>query len=345
MLEDVVCRFDARRVLDGVSLDIAPGEFLVVLGASGCGKTTLLRAIAGFHRPAEGVVRLGQRMVSAPSRFVPPEDRGIGIVFQSYALWPHMTVAGNVGFGLGHIGPIERRQRVARALAQVGLAAMAGRRPAELSGGQRQRVALARCLAKAPGIVLMDEPLANLDPALRGAMQREFAAMRRELASTFVYVTHDQAEALALADRIALMEAGRILQCAAPQAIWERPESAGVARFLGCLLIEAVVLSAPAGGCCRTAVGSSEIIARCRPTQDPGPARLAVRPHDLALADDAPLSATVLDGRYQGSHWLVRVAPHLENVMELEIAHRGEPPAAGARVGLSVLDGWVVPDR
>ncbi len=316
----------------------------MVLGVSGCGKTTLLRAIAGFHRPQRGVVRIGPRIVSDAHRFIPPERRDLGIVFQSYALWPHMTVAGNVGFGLTRIGAAERRRRVLTALEQVGLAGLAERRPAELSGGQRQRVALARCLAKAPGIVLMDEPLANLDPALRGSVQLEFASMHRRLASTFVYVTHDQAEALALADRIALMKDGRILQCDAPRAMWDRPRNADVARFLGSgMLIDATVVSHEIDGRCRVALDRAEFQARCSAGQRPGPARLCLRAHDLALEAGAPLVAVVLDNRYQGNHWLVRAALGRAGGTELEIAHRGEPPALGAQTGICLLDGWILP--
>jgi iron(III) transport system ATP-binding protein len=347
-LADVVADFDERRALDRVSLDIGAGEFLVVLGPSGCGKTTLLRVIAGFHRPRSGEVRIGGQAVSGDSRFVPVEDRGLGIVFQSYALWPHMSVAGNVGFALARQGVTraERRRRVTQALQQVGLEDYATRRPMELSGGQRQRVALARCLAKAPSIVLLDEPLASLDPTLRGAMQAEFVAMHQRLGSTFVYVTHDQSEALSLADRIALMRQGRILQCDPPRVIYDCPASPAVARFVGGgALVPAVMLVPASDGRTRVRVAEVEWLVRVGSRSAPGSVMLCLRPHDLALAqaaDPGTARAVVVDARYQGSHWLVRV--RMDDGTELEAAQAGEAPARGERVGLQILDGWVVPD-
>lgn len=347
-LANVVAEFGARRALDRVSLDIGAGEFLVVLGASGCGKTTLLRVIAGLHRPSNGEVWIGGQMVSGNGRFVPVEDRGVGIVFQSYALWPHMSVAGNVGFALARRGVsrAERQRRVIQALQQVGLEDYAARRPMELSGGQRQRVALARCLARAPRIVLLDEPLASLDPGLRGAMQGELVTMHQRLGSTFVYVTHDQSEALGLADRIALMQQGRILQCDPPRVIYDCPASPAVARFVGGgTLIPAIMLAPATDGRARVRAADAEWLVRAGPGSASGPATLCVRPHDLALgqaADPGSVRAVVLEGRYQGSHWLVRV--RLEGGTELEAAHGGEPPARGKWVGLRILDGWVVPD-
>ena len=344
-LQDVVCRHGTQRALDGLSLGIREGEFLVVLGASGCGKTTLLRAIAGFHPPDDGQILFNGRIVSGNGRFIPPEQRDLGIVFQSYALWPHMTVAGNVGFGLAVSSSAERRRRVSAALELVGLDSLATRHPAELSGGQRQRVALARCLAKAPAVVLMDEPLANLDPDLRDAVQREFVSMHQRLGSTFVYVTHDQAEALALADRIALMRGGRILECDEPQTIWSQPRSAEAARFLGGgTLIDVVAAEAAADGRCTVVLGGTELLARCAPAQAAGPAVLCVRPHDLALQADGPLFGVVKDARYRGSHWLVRVTLDAGAGTELEIVHCGVPPPEGGRTGIRVQDGWVLPD-
>jgi iron(III) transport system ATP-binding protein len=345
-LADVVAEFGERRALDRVSLDIGAGEFLVVLGASGCGKTTLLRVIAGFHRPRSGEVRIGGQVVSGQGRFVAVEDRGLGIVFQSYALWPHMPVAGNVGFALARRGVsrAERQRRVMQALQQVGLEDYATRRPMELSGGQRQRVALARCLAKAPGIVLLDEPLSSLDPTLRGAMQDEFVTMHQRLGSTFVYVTHDQSEALNLADRIALMQQGRILQCDPPRVIFDCPASPAVARFLGGgALVSAVMLAPATDGKTTVRVADADWLVRAGRNQAPGPVMLCLRAHDLAVvpAASASAGAVVLDARYQGSHWLIRA--RLDNGTEVEAAHRGEPPAQGERVGLRILDGWVVP--
>src|SRR5436190_2075339 len=221
--------------VDGVSLAVADGEFLAVLGPSGCGKSTLLRLIAGFEQPDSGTIRLGADVVSGPDAYIAPEDRHIGMVFQSYALWPHMKVAENIGYPLRvrKMRRVELAREVAAALAAVGLEGMGDRRPAEVSGGQRQRVALARCLAMKARVVLLDEPLANLDVHLRARMLSEIAACRNLAGATLIYVTHDQAEALGVADRVAVMEAGRVRQAAPPAILYRMPSDGVVSRFVG----------------------------------------------------------------------------------------------------------------
>jgi iron(III) transport system ATP-binding protein len=227
--------FGPTYALDDVTLGIEAGEFVALLGPSGCGKTTLLRLIAGLERPSSGSISLSGRTVANGADFVDPEDRHLGMVFQSYALWPHMSVEENVAFGLKvrRLPKDERALRVESALAAVGLAGFEKRRPHALSGGQRQRVALARCLAMEPGIILLDEPLANLDAHLRASMQAEFRRIHRETGTTFVFVTHDQSEAMALADRIIVMDKGRLQQSGAPEELYARPETGMVARFIG----------------------------------------------------------------------------------------------------------------
>jgi ABC-type sugar transport system ATPase subunit len=238
-LERVTKRFLSRgagtAAVDGVDLLVADGEFLAVLGPSGSGKTTLLRLIAGLEPVDAGTIRLGPTTVSAPGLHVPPERRRVGVVFQSYALWPHMTVKRNVGYALEvrRVRGATYDRRVAAALATVGLGGFEGRRPAELSGGQRQRVALARCLAMEPSVVLLDEPLASLDVHLRAALQEEFTAFHRHTGATMLYVTHDQAEAMALANRVAVMDSGRIVQYAPPLDLYRRPATTFVADFIG----------------------------------------------------------------------------------------------------------------
>ena len=233
--EAVSKQFGETRAVESVSLDIADGEFFALLGPSGCGKTTLLRLVAGFEIPDAGSVKLGDAEVGRPGWALPPEKRKIGMVFQSYALWPNMTVAENVAFALRvrGVAEAERVRIVNESLVKVGLEGLAERRPHELSGGQRQRVALARCLAMRPDVVLLDEPLANLDVHLRETMLEEFARFHKELRATFIYVTHDQAEALALADRVAVMDAGRVEQMASPRVLYAEPASEMVARFVG----------------------------------------------------------------------------------------------------------------
>ena len=221
----------AVRALDDVSLDIAANEFFTLLGPSGCGKTTLLRLLAGFEHPTSGTLRLDGRDLTLD----PPNKRPVNTVFQSYALFPHMSVARNVGFGLARLGidGAAASARVAAMLRLVHLEAMAERLPAQLSGGQQQRVALARALAPGPRLLLLDEPLSALDLKLRRGMQVELKRLQRETGITFVLVTHDQEEALSMSDRIAVMQAGRIMQLGAPAEIYERPVTRFVADFIG----------------------------------------------------------------------------------------------------------------
>ncbi|MGC4111130.1 MAG: ABC transporter ATP-binding protein [Nocardioides sp.] len=217
--------------VDGVDLDIAPGEFFTMLGASGSGKTTLLRVIAGFEGADEGAVELAGVDVTR----TPPYDRDVNTVFQDYALFPHMSVQSNVEYGLRvkGVGSAERRRRAGQALELVGLAQLGKRRPAALSGGQRQRVALARSIVNEPSVLLLDEPLGALDLKLRQGMQLELKRIQREAAITFVYVTHDQEEALTMSDRIAVFNDGRIQQVGSPVQIYEAPSTAYVANFIG----------------------------------------------------------------------------------------------------------------
>jgi len=230
-IQKVCKRFGSTVALDALDLAIQPGELFFLLGASGCGKTTLLRCLAGFEKPDSGTIRFGEIEVTK----LPPHERNTGMVFQSYALWPHMTVAENVAFGLEErrVERSEIERRVAQALEAVRMGALAGRKPNQLSGGQQQRVALARALVVRPRCLLLDEPLSNLDAHLRAEMRGEIRRVCKDNSLTTVYVTHDQKEALAIADRMAVMEAGRILQLGTPREVYARPASAAVARFIG----------------------------------------------------------------------------------------------------------------
>jgi putative spermidine/putrescine transport system ATP-binding protein len=230
-LDRISKSYGATAAVAQLSLDVAAGECIALLGPSGCGKTTTLRMVAGFITPDAGSIRLAGRDITRS----PPHRRRIGMVFQAYALFPHMSAAGNVGFGLEMQGVArpERERRVAAALEMVGLSAMAARYPAQLSGGQQQRVALARALVIEPELLLLDEPLSNLDAGLRAEMREEIAALRARTGVTTLFVTHDQHEAMALADRIALMDRGRIVEIAAPRAMSEAPAHVFTARFLG----------------------------------------------------------------------------------------------------------------
>lgn len=228
--------YGATTILEGIDLDLPKGQVLALLGASGSGKTTLLRLVAGLLMPVAGQVQIAGRTVADPAQglALPPEKRGLGMVFQDYALWPHLSVARNVAFPLemSRISGPERAARVTRALDRVGLGAMADRRPSDLSGGQQQRVAIARAIVAEPPLVLFDEPLSNLDRELRETMVDELAQLVAELELSAVYVTHDHAEALALAHRIAVMRGGGIEQLASPAELIDQPASAAVADFL-----------------------------------------------------------------------------------------------------------------
>ena len=343
--------FGAFRALDDVTLEVTDGELIAVLGPSGCGKTTLLRQIAGFDRADAGTITIGDDVVTAPHRHVPPEERRIGIVFQSYALWPHMTVADNIAYGLDVAGirEPERSRRIDAALSLVSLEGFGHRPPALLSGGQRQRVALARCLVTEPAIVLLDEPLANLDVHLRASMEREFARFHGRTGTTMVYITHDQSEAMALADRIAVMERGRVLQVATPSRLYREPEDETVARFIGeGMILPASVLSSAIEGTCAVEVLGTKLPMRCAPTQRPTHAAQAcVRAEDLRIVGRGEgLDARVTGAVYRGGRYRLDVAlvaaPHIE-------LHVGVPESSptrpGHEIGLEIADGWIIPQR
>jgi len=245
--EGVRRRFESHTALDGVSLTIRDGEFFSLLGPSGCGKTTLLRILAGLDLPDEGTVRIAGQDV----RGVPAHLRPVNTVFQSYALFPHLSVRDNVAFGLRmkKVAPGEADRRAASAMGLVQIEALADRKPAQLSGGQKQRVALARAIVNEPRVLLLDEPLGALDLKLRKELQVELAALQRRLGMTFVYVTHDQEEALVMSDRIAVMRAGRIEQLDDSRSLYERPRTRFVGQFLGsCNLLDAKVRQRGSGG-------------------------------------------------------------------------------------------------
>ena len=230
-LENINLSFGKTHVLKGIDLQIEPGEFFAFLGPSGCGKTTLLRLIAGFESAQTGRVIIGEKEVS----YLAPWQRNLGMVFQSYALWPHMTIRKNVAFGLEerHLSRREISRRVDRALDLVGLLALAHRRPSQLSGGQQQRVALARTIVIEPQVLLLDEPLSNLDAKLRVQMRRELRQLQRKLSLTTIFVTHDQEEANTTADRIAVINDGIVQQIGTPMELYDRPANLFVANFLG----------------------------------------------------------------------------------------------------------------
>jgi len=337
--EGVVRRFGALTAVDGVSLALRSNEFFALLGPSGCGKTTLLRLLAGFEQPDEGRVLIDGRDVTGTR----PRHRPINLMFQSYALFPHMTVAGNVAYGLEmeRLAKAEIARRVDEVLEITALSDFARRKPEQLSGGQRQRVALARALVKRPKVLLLDEPLAALDRQLREQMQLELKRLQHEVGITFVIVTHDQEEALVMADRVALMQAGRIAQLGPPQELYEAPASRFVAGFIGRMNFFAGEATAegllhPTLGLLRGALPDGLLPGR--------PASLAVRPERIAVGATAAtldnrISARLQEVAYRGGDLLLQI--RVEGLAEPLLARLGiEAAPAGLTPGQSLDVGW-----
>jgi spermidine/putrescine ABC transporter ATP-binding subunit len=313
-IQDVAKRFGEVVAVDGVSLAVGRGELFALLGPSGCGKTTLLRMIAGFETPSAGTILIQGRDVTR----VPPHRRPVNMVFQQYALFPHLTVEENVGFGLRYQGlaRADQARKVGEALALVRLDGLGRRRPDQLSGGQRQRVALARALVLEPRVLLLDEPLAALDPNLRREVQVELKSLQRGLGISFVFVTHDRDEALAMSDRIAVMSQGKVEQVGSPAGVFEAPETEFVARFLGATNVFTAEARIQEEGrlLLRLPDGTELAVAAPGPPRlRREPVRFVVRPEKLSLrAVPAPgevsLPVTVEDLVYHGAstEWIVR---------------------------------------
>jgi len=297
-LVDLSKRFGRFEAVSGIDLDIPPGEFFSLLGPSGCGKTTTLRMIAGFERPSAGRVLLAGKDVSD----TPPNRRNVNTVFQSYALFSHLTVAENVAFGLrfAKASKEEVRSRVGQALSLVQMQEFRDRRPHQLSGGQQQRVALARALILNPSVLLLDEPLGALDAKLRKALQIELKALQEQVGITFVYVTHDQEEALTMADRIAVMNEGRIEQVGSPREVYEEPTSAYVADFLGISnLLDAQAVGTDSEGRCRVRVGDFELFASRGHTSASGSVKVVVRPERVRVEVPGDTGENRLPGKIE----------------------------------------------
>ncbi|HEX4966326.1 MAG TPA: ABC transporter ATP-binding protein [Thermoanaerobaculia bacterium] len=333
-IDSVTKRFGGITAVDGVSLAIRSGELIALLGPSGCGKTTLLRMLAGLEAPDEGTIRIGGGDVTA----VPPHRRPVNMVFQQYALFPHLTVEQNVAFGLRYkeLSRAARAERATAALEQVRLTGLGHRRPDQLSGGQRQRVALARALVLEPQVLLLDEPLAALDPNLRREVQAELKSLQRSLGITFVFVTHDREEALALSDRIAVMDRGRIEQVGSPAEVFERPETEFVARFLGAAnVFTAEVRRAEEGLLVLQLADGTELTAPVAgpPRLRREPVRFVVRPEKLTLravpaGSEVSLAVTVEDRVYHGAatEWIVRNREGERFTVLAQNAGEDEPP-------------------
>ncbi|KDB04541.1 ABC transporter ATP-binding protein [Defluviimonas sp. 20V17] len=304
ILHDLSKDYGTQRAIETLGCEIRGGEFTVLLGPSGCGKSTLLRMIAGFETPTGGRITLGGRDITA----LPSSQRDIAMVFQNYALFPHLDVAGNITFGLNvrRVPRAEQRQRLDEVARMMGLDALLRRKPAQLSGGQQQRVALARAVISGRPVLLMDEPLSNLDAKLRAEMRAEIRALQRRLGLTLIYVTHDQVEAMTMADRIILLNAGRIEQSGTPEQIYSRPATPFAARFIGSppmnlVPAEALGIAAPPG----TSAG--------------------LRPEDIEIAETG-LPARLVSHEYLGADLLITVAAGSARLILRRPARLGLPP-------------------
>jgi ABC-type Fe3+/spermidine/putrescine transport system ATPase subunit len=334
-LRAVSKKFGATAAVDHATLDIADGELFTLLGPSGCGKTTLLRLMAGFYRPDGGEIWFGGRRVDD----LAPHVRNIGMVFQNYALWPHMTVAANITYGLKlrKLSTAEIARRLAEGLRKVNLAGLAERYPGQLSGGQQQRVALARALVLNPDILLLDEPLSNLDAKIRVQVRAEIRTLQKDLGITTVYVTHDQEEALSLSDRVAVMRDGVILQTASPRELYERPRSRFVADFVGVNnFVPGVCRDVAAGGATiDTALGIVRGVAADGVTPG-GRCVLAVRPENLVVGNggDNIVEARVILASYLGHalRYDVEAAAGVRLKVDVRDPLHHQPLAAGQRV-------------
>jgi len=328
-------RFAAAAAVEHLSLDIYAGEFFALLGPSGCGKTTLLRLIAGFERPDAGRLLLdGVDLTS-----VPPYRRPVNMMFQNYALFPHLNVEANIAFGLKQEGVAKQQivERVADMMALLKLETLGRRRPHQLSGGQRQRVALARCLVKRPRVLLLDEPLAALDKKLRDETRFELMALQRRLGLTFVIVTHDQSEAMIVADRIGLMDRGRLMQVASPAEIYEQPNSRWVAEFVGDVNMFEGRVGADGASIEDTALGRLRVGAKIN--AEPGaPVWAAVRPERVRVSRDQPspelencVAGTVTDIGYLGDLSIYKLRTDHGATVKVALANTGR--SAGSAIG------------
>ncbi|MDX5628427.1 MULTISPECIES: ABC transporter ATP-binding protein [unclassified Brenneria] len=333
-LDRIGKQFGAQIVVRDLSLTIPAGAFTALLGPSGCGKTTTLRMLAGLEQLTQGRLSLGDKLLADRHHHLPPEARNMGMVFQSYALWPHMTVAENVGYPLKlkKVNGAARQKRVMAALEEVELAAYADRSPQALSGGQRQRVALARCLVSEPQVMLLDEPLANLDRHLRATMEQTFRDFHRRTGATFIYVTHDQAEAMALASHIAVMHQGALMQWGSPQQIYQYPQNAWIARFIG----KGSILTLPVAENAARLDGEQLHHGLARTSAAHGRQPILIRPEHVEVAAGG-IAALVESCIFQGERYLLQL--RLADGQPLTAYHHS-PLSERQSVAVRLHQGW-----
>jgi iron(III) transport system ATP-binding protein len=330
-------RFGDVAAVAGLDLTVQPGELVALLGPSGCGKTTTLRLVAGFMAPDAGEIRVGDRVLSSPGTVIPPERRRMAMIFQSYALWPHMTVAQNVAYGLrfAKAQRTERSGRVDEILRAVQLAGYGARYPGELSGGQQQRVAVARALVVEPEILLLDEPLSNLDASLREEMRFEIRRLHERFGITTLYVTHDQAEAMVISDRAAVIRNGRVEQIGAPHELFERPRTRFVAEFIG----KTNLIDAVADGAGSVARGRLRLRVAADGLTPGTPAVVSIRPHVITLgprgdAPTPPVGANTLAGTVRRASYLGDTVDYQIGLEDSDVVLRVTGPTpARARAG------------
>jgi iron(III) transport system ATP-binding protein len=320
-VEDVSLHYPgaSRAAADHVSLRLTTGQIGVLIGPSGCGKTSLLRAIAGLERPSGGSIWVQDRLLSGPDLHMAPEDRQIGMVFQDYALFPHLSVADNIAFGIKHLGTAARKERVAELLDVVGLAHAAQRAPHQLSGGQQQRIALARALAPRPQLLLLDEPFSSLDVDLRERLAHDLRTILKQTGTTALFVTHDQQEAFALGDVIGVMHQGRLEQWDSPYELYHRPATRFVAEFIGhAVFTPAQIVMCAHGPCVHTPLGEIDNPNECPPpgVYPDGQCDVLLRADDIIHDDDSPVKGRIERKAFRGSEFLYTLRlPTGEQVM------------------------------